>query len=461
MTWVPIRSNVQTEVREFLKLSSPLVVAQLTQVGIGFVDTVMMGHLGSKVLAAGGLASITFLTLLTVASGIVTGVTPPIAEAFGGGHKARIEQVAQQGLWLSFLVALALMLVMASMDALMRQLGSASEIFELAKTYLDIMLWGLLPAVVFAMLRGVVTALSQSRPIMLIVFGGTLFNIAGNYVLGFGKFGFPRMELAGLALASVLSLWGMCLALTIYMLRQPQLRSYSIFQGWYRLKLLLLWQVAKIGIPIGISLAFEYGLITVMAYMMTPFGADVLAANQIVMQTGLIVYSVPLAMSAATTARVGQWLGKASIKGIKLAGNVGLGVAGLSTAAITITLLIFARQVTSLYIDPRNPENADVLIFAVTMLRVLAVGINFDGIQKIMLGALYGLQDTRVPMLLGILFYWGIGLPSSYVMGFPLGLGGVGIWVGCYIGFVVAAAIFVWRFHRLVSNKKLTETLTN
>lgn len=210
--------------RAFLKLAIPLVSAQVAQSATGFVDTVMMGHLGWKILAAGGLASFTFQVFLNVLSGIVLGVSPLVAEAYGAGRKTRIEQVTQQGLWLTVGLSISTMWVIAHMDVLMLRLGQVPETVTLASSYLKVMLWGLFPAVGFAMLRGVVSGLSQARPIMFIVIGGTLFNIVGNYVLGFGKFGFPRMELAGLALASTLSWWGMFLVLVIYLFKHPQLR---------------------------------------------------------------------------------------------------------------------------------------------------------------------------------------------------------------------------------------------
>jgi MATE family multidrug resistance protein len=199
------KSNIKTEVWEFIKLAAPLAGAQVTQAAVGFVDTLMMGYLGAESLAAGGLASSIFQLVLNTASGLVMSVSPLVAEAYGAGRKTLVEQIARQGLWLSLLLGIPMMLFIEHLNSVMIHLGQSEQMVMLADGYLDNILWGIFPALGFAMLRGYVSALSQARPVMIIVIFGTLVNIIGNYVLGYGKYGFPRMELAGLGLASGLS----------------------------------------------------------------------------------------------------------------------------------------------------------------------------------------------------------------------------------------------------------------
>jgi multidrug resistance protein, MATE family len=444
-----LSSNVKKEIREFLNLAIPLASAQVAQSATGFADTIMMGRLGQETLAAGGLASLTFTALLASASGVVMGVSPLVAEAYGAGKKTRIEQITRQGLWLSLLLSIPIAIAIAHFDAWMRQLGQAPTTVTLANTYLDIMLWGFFPALGFAMLRGFVSGLSQARPIMTIVVAGVLFNITGNYVLGFGKWGFPRLEIAGLAIASILSLWGMFLALAIYILKHEVLREYRILQEGYRLKPRILKELVQIGLPIGISTVLETGLFTVVTYLMGILGTDVLAAHQIVFQTIVVIFMVPLGMSFAITVRVGQWMGQNNLKAARRAGIVGIAIAVGFMSLMSIALILFPQQVFSLYLDPRNPENAGVLTLALPMLIVAAIIQVLDGVQKTTMGALYGLQDTRVPMLLSLPAFWGVGLSCGYLLGFPLGFGGVGLWIGQSIGVAIAAIIFVWRFCQL------------
>jgi multidrug resistance protein, MATE family len=445
--------NVRAEVWQFLQIAIPLASAQVAQSATGFVDTLMMGRLGQEVLAGGGLASLTFLLIMSATSGIVMGVSPLVAEAFGAGHKGQISQITGQGLWLSLFLSAPTMLLLKHFDVLLSRFGQAETTISLANSYLDTMLWGLFPALGFAVLRGAVSGLSQARPVMVIVMFGTLFNVIGNYVLGYGKLGFPRMELAGLALASVLTFWGMFLALAVYTLKHPQLRTYCLFQDLPRLRLGVLWKLVQVGIPIGIAVTLEYGLFTAITYLMGILGIDVLAAHQIVLQTNTLLFMIPLGMSFATTARVGQWLGRNSLQGARVAGYISMSVAGIIMAVTAIAILTHPQQVIGLYLDLRDPKNAAVLKLAVPMLTISALAQLLDGIQKTAVGALYGLQDTRVPMLLSLPTFWGVGLTSGYLLGFQFGLGGVGLWVGQSIGVAIAATVFVWRFHSLTQIK--------
>lgn len=444
-----MQPNVQIELRGFLRLAIPLASAQVAQSATGFVDTLIMGRLGQETLAAGGLAAITFTALLNAVGGVVVGVSPLVAQAYGAGCKARIQQIARQGLWLSLILAIPVMILLGNIDVLLRQFGQQATTVALAKTYLDIMLWGLFPALAFAMLRSVVSALSHARPIMAIVVGGTLFNIAGNYVLGFGKFGFPAMGLRGLALASILSLWGMFLSLVAYILQHKELKTYRLFQNLHQLKLQTFGELVLVGAPIGVSAALETGLFTVVTYLMGALGTEVLAAHQIVLQTIIVIFMVPLGMSFATTVRVGQWSGKQNLAAARQAGYVGISSGVVFMIVMAIALLVFPAQVIGLYIDVRAPENATLLTAVMPMLTIAAVAQILDSVQKTASGALYGLNDTRVPMLISLCSFWGVGLTSGYLLGFHFGLGGAGLWLGQSIGVAIAAGVFVWRFRQL------------
>ncbi|MFQ4143637.1 MATE family efflux transporter [Chlorogloeopsis sp. ULAP02] len=445
------KSNIRIEIQEFLKLAVPLASAQVAQAAVGFADTLIMGHLGQESLAAGGLASTTFQFLLNTIGGVVMAVSPLVAEAYGAGRKTQIEQIARQGLWLSLLFGIPMMFMIGHLDSVMILFGQAQQTVALADRYLDFILWGTFPALGFAMLRSYVSALSQARPVMTIVVVGTLVNVIGNYVLGFGKFGFPRMELAGLGLASGLSFWVMFLLLLGYTLKHKQLKDYQFLQNFHRLTPQILQKLVWIGVPIAVTITLEFGLFIVVTYLMGLLGTEVLAAHQIVFQTIVVIFMVPLGMSFATTARVGVWVGQRNLEGARRAGYISISMAVVFMTLTGIILLTYPQQVVGIYLDIHNPENANVLKLAVSMLRIAALAQLLDGVQKTAMGALYGLQDTRVPMLLSLLAFWGVGLTSGYLLGFYFALGGVGLWIGQSIGVAIAGVIFLWRFHKLTS----------
>lgn len=454
MSLILAKSQVRTEIREYLRLAIPLAIAQVTQSTTGFADSIMMGRLGQETLAAGGLAALTFGAVLVTASGLVMGVSPLVAESYGANRHDCIEEVTRQGLWLSVFLTIPMMLLIGHMDTIMSQLGQAATTVTLANTYLDIMLWGFFPALAFSVLRGVVAALQEARPIVAIVIAGTLFNIAGNYVLGFGKLGFPQMGIAGLGLSSVLSLWGMFLALVAYILRHKQLRKYGFFENLHQIKPRIIGNLLRIGLPIGVASALEVGLFTVVTYLMGILGTEILAAHQIVFQTIAVIFMIPLGMSFATTARVGLWFGQQNLEAAKRAAYVSMFVGVGFMTLMTMVLLIFPHGVIGLYLDIGNSENGNLVKLAMPMLTVAAIAQILDSLQKTTQGALYGLQDTRIPMLLSFSAFWGVGLTSGYLLGFHLGLGGTGLWIGQSIGVAIAAIVFVWRFRKLLVNLK-------
>ena len=445
---ITLNSPIRTEIKQFFQLAIPLASAQVAQSLTGFFDTIMMGRLGAQTLAGGGLASLVFFALVNIIAGIMMGVSPLIAEAYGAGNKKRIEDLVRQGLWLSLLLSIPITIAIAHFDSIMLRLGQPEAIATLANIYLDIILWGFFPAVGFAMLRGVVSGLSHARPVMYIVVSGTLFNITGNYILGFGKFGFPRLGLAGLAISSTVTLWVMFFALLIYFLKHPQLKNYRIFQQLHRLKPRVIWQLSKIGFPIGMFIALEIGLFTVVTFLMGTLGTQVLAAHQIVFQTILIIFMIPLGMSYAATVRVGQWLGQKNLEGIKQAGYLSIGAGLVFAIAITIIMLLFPKAIVSLYLDVNDPDNAEIIRLALPMLTIATVSQILDAVQKITYGALQGLQDTRIPVLLNIPAFWIVGLTSGYLLGFYFDLGGVGLWLGQSIGVAVAALLFFIRWRQ-------------
>ncbi|MEO1682976.1 MAG: MATE family efflux transporter [Cyanobacteria bacterium J06631_12] len=450
---VYLTGSLRSELREFFKLAVPLAGAQVAQSATGFADTIMMGRMGSESLAAGGLAAIIFLAVMTTVTGTVMGVSPLVAEAFGAGHTRRIQRLVRQGLWLSLLVSIPLMIGMGYSGDILLSTGQDAQVAKLASSYLNTVLWSLLPVTAFAVLRSAVSALSVARPVMVIIGIGTAFNIAGNYALGFGKWGLPELGLQGLALATVLAWWGMFFGLAAYVVWHPSLRPYAFFQSLHRLRPRTLMQLAWVGVPIGLFSGLESGFFMVITLWMGWLGTAALAAHQLVLQTIIVAFMVPLGISFATTVRVGQWLGRRHRQGIVQATGVSVSVTLVLMVGISALFLYLPRQVIGLYLDVNRPENREIVAIATPLLTIAAIAQVLDGIQKAVYGALQGLQDTRVPMILNILGYWGIGLSSSYLFVFVFGMGPVGLWLGQSAAIVSVTVLFVWRlfyhFHNL------------
>jgi multidrug resistance protein, MATE family len=278
-------SPIYQESKKLLQLAIPLASAQVAQSLIGFVDTLMMGRLGATTLAAGGLASITFMTLTSVVGAVFMAVTPLIAEADGAQKKHRVATITSQGFYLVIILTMPLAMIIANLDRLLLAMRQDPVTVILASTYLDIMVWGCFPLLGFMLLRGVISGLSHPRPLMFIVMGGTIFNIVGNYLLAFGKLGFPSLEIAGLAIASVITFWGMFLTLLIYLMLHPRLKTYGFVAQLGQFQLAIFRQLIRLGTPIGIFIALESGLFAIVTYLMGALGTETLAAHQIVLST--------------------------------------------------------------------------------------------------------------------------------------------------------------------------------
>jgi multidrug resistance protein, MATE family len=442
-----------SEFKAFLTLALPLAGVQLSQAAIGFVDTLMMGRIGLETLAAGGLAALTFSVFLYTASGILMGVSPIVATAYGAGDKQQIERIVQQGCLLVIGLAIPISFGIANFDILMRHLGQAETTVVLGNTYLDIMVWGFFPALGFSLLRSVVSAMSHTRIVMSIAIGGTIINIIGDYVLGFGRFGFPKLGIAGLAIASIFTLWVMFLALVSYILTQKELKTYRFFRQIYRVDRQILTSLVRVGVPIGIATALEIGLFTIVTYLMGLLGTEVLAAHQVVLQTVAITFMVPLAMSYAATIRVGQEIGQNNRVGAIRAGYVGVAIGLVFMLLMAAILLLFPDRIIGIFIDLQDPRNANVIPLATEIMTIAAISQILDGPQKIIMGALYGLQDTRIPAILSFVAFWGVGLTIGYWLGFHTSLGGSGLWLGQSIGIAISAVMFFWRFNHLVKTR--------
>lgn len=443
------KARLLTEVRESLILALPLAGAQLAQSATGFVDTVMMGFLGSTTIAAGGLGAVTFNCLVLITSAVLSAVSPLVAEAYGANNPQQAAQVTRQGLWLAVIMTIPLMLILWHGNALLQGLGQTPATAMLAEVYLRAIVWGCFPALAFAVLRSFVSALSQPRPIMVIVIAGTLLNIGGNYVLMFGKFGFPALGLAGIGWASTLSLWSMFLALAGYILWQPSLQVYQVFHHLQQFQGKVMRELLRVGLPIGGLVAVEAGLFTITTFLMGQLGTVTLAAHQIALQTAAITFTGALGISFATTVRVGQLGGQGDVSGMRLAGLVGIGLGGLFMAIMGGLFWFVPDRIVTLYLDVHNPANNAVVHLAKRLLGVAAVFQIVDGLQVTAAGALRGLKDTRIPMAIGFLAYWCIGLTTGYLLGIPLGFAGVGLWWGLAIGLMVAAVVLTLRFLHL------------
>ena len=444
------------EVRATLALALPLAAANLSQMAMSVVDTVMVGTLGAVPLAAVALGGGFYFTSVVICQGVLTAVAPLSAYAIGAGDRETAGRVAGSGLVLAALFSMPVIAVMTEAGRLLWLIGYDPALAEEIARFLRAICWGAPGFLGFAVLRSLLASLSRPRAVMIVLLLCVPANIALNWVLIFGHCGMPALGLIGAAFASASVQWLMLggLAAAVWVLRRrdmaPRLRG-----GWHQIGADFR-RIFKLGGPIGGIQALEIGVFVVSSAVIGLFGADALAANQIAMNYASVTFMVPLGISQAATVRVAAERGAGMPAAGQRAAFVALGLGASFMAASAIVIWTAPGLIVSAYVAVGNPGNAALVSLALRFLAFAAAFQIADGIQVVAAGALRGYEDTTVPMLLAGLGYWLIGFVGGWALAFPLGLGPAGIWWGFVIGLVTVAALLTVRLHHCA--KRFQET---
>jgi multidrug resistance protein, MATE family len=445
------KSELLSEGLESLQLIVPLIITQLCDTAINTVSAVMMGLLGTQSLAVGALGTITFSTSLYIVYGISSGVGSMAAAALGAGKTDQMGRVACQGLWLVAAMSIPVMLLTWHCDALLLLLGQSESNALLAKTYSRAIVWGFPAAVGILVLKDIASTIKQPRFVTTVMLIGLLLDIPANYILMFGKLGFPHLGLAGIGWASSLIFWVNFLATLAFLTFHPNCKHYQIFRQLHQFDREISMQIFQLGWPMGIHFGVEIALLNITTWLMGYLGTGMLAAHQIAIQTAEIFMAIPAAINCATMVRVGQLMGEKNSLGASRSASIGIILGAMFTFVVALIIWLFPDRIAAIYLDPHQPDNAVATQAAISLLNLTGYYQIAYGMQMIAVGALLGLQDTRIPMLINLLTFWGFGLGGGYLMGITLGWGGIGLWWGLILGPAVSAVILIWRFYSMVS----------
>ena len=434
------------ELRATFALAWPLVIAQLAQTALTTTDVIMMGWLGPQALAAGTLATTFLMPFLLFGIGIVGAVAPFVAQARGARDIKAIRRIARQGFWVAILLAMLLIPVILQIRPVFTLLGQDPLATIRAEEYIQVAVWMLFPALAIIVPRSLLSAFEATRIILAITVGGVVVNAIGNYLLMFGTLGLPRLELRGAALSTLLTNIVMFALMLAYVLRHRRFKRFHVLIRFWKPDWPRFREIFRIGTPIGLTVLAEVGLFTAAALLMGRIGTDEVAAHAIALQCASMAFMVPLGLGIAATVRVGHAYGRSDPEGIRKAGWTAFALGVGFMAMASILFLTLGPVIVTWFLDPRVPENAHALGLAAAFLAVAGVFQLVDGAQVVAAHALRGLSDTKIPMLLAILGYWGVGLPISYMLGFVAGWEGVGIWIGLASGLAFVAVVLVTRF---------------
>ena len=440
----PTQMSYGGHVRALSILGLPLIGGHLAQFAIGLTDTIMLGWYGVAELAAVTLAQSFFFVWFILGAGFAFAVMPMVASAAATGDHRRIRRATRMGLWLSLVYGMVAMPLMWWSEAILLAAGQQPQVAADAGSYLRIAGWGIFPALLVMVLKSYLAGLERTQAVLWITVIAAVVNGLVNYVLIFGHFGLPAMGLQGAALASLATQMVSVLAVIAYSLwRLPE---HDLLRNLQRPDWEMMQEIFRHGLPIGLTTLCEVSLFTASAMMMGWLGTVPLAAHGIAVSVAGLTFMLHLGLSNAATIRVGNALGRRD-RAHMVRGAVVVTVASLGVAVATALVFFLAPEpLILLFLDPDDPQKPEILAIGISLLAMAALFQLMDGMQAIALGLLRGLLDTGVPMVMAALSYWVIGVPTSYLLGFTLGLGGVGVWTGLILGLSTAGVLLLVRF---------------
>ncbi|WP_038289654.1 MATE family efflux transporter [Zooshikella ganghwensis] len=436
--------GILQEARHILHLAYPIIITQLAASGMGLTDTIMAGQLGALDLAAIAIGAGVWVPLYLFAKGTYMALTPTVAHLFGAKRNDDIGTYGQQGLWIGLVCGLLLAVLLANIKPLLHWLDVDPDIIPLSSQYLTALAFGMPALSLFNVFTSYCEGVGKTKPGMTFMLIGLMLNIPANYIFMYGKFGFPAMGAVGCGWATATVAATMMVLIAIYTHLAPSLKHFGLFRHWSLPRLGMIKELLALGLPMGISIFAEASIFSIVSLLLGRLGAEIVASHQIAINISSIAFMVPFSIAMAVTIRIGHWLGGQQPVNAKKAGQLGIMLA-LGYAVFSAScMLAFPHFLAEVY-----TSDSTVIELTVGLLWYAAVFQFSDGLQVAANGILRGYKDTKIPMMVVIIAYWGIGLPIGYLFGLTdfitPAMGPAGFWIGLVSGLTAAAILLLAR----------------
>ena len=435
---VPHLAGAAHEMRRTFRLALPLIFGHVATGMIAFVDSVLAGWHSANTLAAVAVGAALWSVVVIVLVGVLLAVPPSISQLAGAGRRAEVAALFRQVVWLALGLAVVLVAFLHVALGLLEPMGIAPEIRPSARAFLLGVRWGVPALALYLSMRYLSEGLHWTLPTMVLGLTGLLVLVPLGYVLMFGRLGLPELGAQGLGFATAIMLWLQVLAFATYLACSRRFADLGLFKTWDWPRWQPIRGLLQLGLPIGVTVAMEGGLFIAAALLIGRMGEVPAAAHQIALNIASITFMAALALAEATTVRVGHAVGSNDIQGVRHAIRAGYILVILAQCMTAGTIVLGNHWIAAIY-----THDAAVLALAAQLLLFAAAFQLSDGIQVMSGAALRGLKDTRVPMLLAALAYWGVGMPLGAGLGLGLGWGASGMWVGLLAG-LSTAAVLLW-----------------
>lgn len=437
------------EARQLLALAIPVIVAQVAQTAMGFVDTVMAGGYSATDMAAVAIGTSIWLPAILFGHGLLLALTPVIAQLNGSGRRDRVAHQVRQGFWLAGGVSVLIMIVLWNAGYIIRAMHNIDPaLADKAVGYLRALLWGAPGYLFFQVARNQCEGLAKTKPGMVMGFIGLLVNIPVNYIFIYGHFGMPELGGVGCGVATAAVYWVMFGCMLTYIKHARSMRDIRNDASFSAPDWTLMTRLIQLGLPIALALFFEVTLFAVVALLVSPLGIIDVAGHQIALNFSSLMFVLPMSLAAAVTIRVGFRLGQGSTLDAQTAARTGLGVGVCMAVCTALFTVLLREQIALLYND--NPE---VVTLASHLMLLAAIYQISDSIQVIGSGVLRGYKDTRSIFFITFIAYWVQGLPCGYILALTDlvvdRMGPAGFWMGFIIGLTSAAIMMMLRMRFL------------
>nr|WP_297783340.1 MATE family efflux transporter [uncultured Allomuricauda sp.] len=450
----------QNYTKEFaynLKLSYPVILGMLGHTFVAFADNIMVGQLGTAELAAVSLGNSFVFIAMSLGIGFSTAITPLVAEADGAKDQAAGKSALKHGLVLCTLLGLSLFGLIQVSKPLMYHMEQPPEVVELAMPYLDLVAFSLVPLIIFQAFKQFSEGLSQTKYPMYATILANVVNVTLNYLFIFGSFGFPKLGVVGAAVGTLASRVIMVAFIWYLLKRKKKFESYVTNFNFKAIEKRVMMKIISLGFPSALQMFFEVAIFTAAIWLSGVLGKNAQAANQIALNLSSMTFMVGMGLSVAAIVRVGNQKGLRNYIELKRIAESVFFLTLLVEIAFAAIFLLGRHWFPTIYLDvddiANQADNTEVIFIAAKLLLVAAFFQISDGLQVVVLGALRGLQDVKIPTFITFIAYWLIGFPISYYLGLHTSLESTGIWIGLLSGLTASAVMLYLRFNFLT--KKL------
>ncbi len=452
-----VLSNYTREFRYNWKLAAPVMLGMLGHTFVGFVDNVMVGQLGTAELAAVSLGNSFMYIAMSVGIGFSTAITPLIAEADAEGDFSKGKSSFKHGLFLCTLLGIGVFLAVIACIPILHKMDQPEEVVRLAIPYLKYVAASLIPLVIFQGFKQFSDGMSMTKYPMYATLIANVINVILNYLLIFGKLGFPQLGIVGAAYGTLISRVVMVLFLWLILNKNERSKNYLHNIKIFVLDKLMLKKLIDLGAPSAMQMFFEVAIFTAAIWLSGLLGKNPQAANQIAINLASMTFMVAIGLSVTSMIRVGNQKGLKNYKEMRrIAFSIFL-LAAIFASFFCIMFFALHDHLPKLYLDLDDLtnliDNQEVISIASKLLILAAIFQLSDSMQVVILGALRGLQDVKIPTIITFIAYWVIGFPISYFLGKEEVYGSFGIWLGLLAGLTSAAIMLYIRFNYLT--KKL------